>query len=133
MTKQKTVILWGQNDLLTRAMEMFLKADEKETWHVIRFPESECISALVEQVQKSKPDLVILYPSIPEDASDPLMRLFERQPELRVIADQPESKVITVNLENNEMQVYSKHSLTVRHASDLLSVIEDRYFSNRPI
>ena len=119
--------------MLTKAMEMLLKADEKETWHVIRFPESACISALVEQVQKSKPDLVILYPSMPEDASDPLLRLFEKQPALKVIANQPESKVITVNLENNEMQVYSKHSITVRHASDLLSVIEDRYFSNHPI
>jgi DNA-binding NarL/FixJ family response regulator len=133
MTKQKTVILWGQDDLLTEAIEMFFKAGEKDIWQVIKFSEKECVSALVEQVQKCKPELVILHRSMPGDVSDPLMRLLEEQPELKVLADQPESRVITVSLENNVMQVYSKHSITVRYTSDLLSVIEDRYFSNHPI
>ena len=131
--KQKTVILWGRNDLLTNAIEMIFRAGAREAWQVIKFPEAECISVLVEQVQKSKPDLVILYSSKPDDSSDPLMRLFEEQPELKVIADQPESRVITVSLENNVMQVYSKHSVTVRHASDLMSLIDDRNFLEYPV
>jgi hypothetical protein len=133
MPKPKTVILWGQNDLLTKAMEMFLTTGETDKWEVISFPANQCISSLVEQVRRIKPDLVIIYHAKPDDDSDPLMKLFQEQPELRVIADQPESRVITVSLENNVMQVYSKHSITVRQASDLLSVIEDRYFSENPV
>jgi hypothetical protein len=132
MTKQRKVILWGQNDLLTRAMEMYLTAGETEPWEVVRFPANQCISSLVEQVQKTKPDLVIFYQPKPDDNSDPLIKLFEEQPELRVLANQPESRVITISLDNNVMQVYSKHSVTVRQASDLLAVIEDRYFSENP-
>lgn len=133
MTKRKTAILWGQNDLLTKAMEMFLTAGEKHTWDVIRFPASEPISALVEQVQRIKPELVILYQPQPCDGSDPLIKLILEQPELKVLADQPDSKIITVSLENNVMQVYDKHSITVRQMSDLLSVIEDRYLLQNPL
>ena len=133
MPKPKTVILWGPNDLLTKAMEMFLTTGETDKWDVIRFPADQCISSLVDEVQKTKPDLVILYQAQPVDDSDPLIRLLQEQPELKVIANQPESRVIIVSLENNVMQVYSKRSITVRQVSDLLSVIENRYFSDQPV
>ncbi len=121
MPKPRTVILWGQNDLLTKAMEMFLTAGE--AWDVIKLPANQCITALVEQVQKIKPDLVIIYQAKPGDDSDSLSKLIQEQPDLRMI---------TVSLENNVMQVYSKRSITVRQVADLLSVIEDRYFSENP-
>ena len=124
MPNPKTVILWGQNDLLTKAMEMFLTADESEAWNVIKLPADQCIAGLVEQVQSIKPDLVILYQANPGDDSDQLGKL---------IQDQPDLKMITVSLENNVMQVYSKRSITVRQVSDLLSVLEDRYFSDEPV
>ena len=124
----KIAILWGQNDLLTQAMEMFLTAGESKEWDVIRLPANASMPVLVEQVQKIKPDLVILYQPNPAKDSDPLIQLMHEQPDLTVLADQPESRVIIVSLENNVMQVYSKRSVTVRRASDLLSVIEDRYF-----
>ena len=124
MPKPKTVILWGQNDLLTKAMEMFLTAGESEAWHVIKLPADQCIAALVEQVQSIQPDLVILYQANPGGDSDQLGKL---------IQDQPDLKMITVSLENNVMQVYSKRSITIRQVSDLLSVIEDRYFSDDPV
>ena len=123
MPKPKTVLLWGQDDLLTKAMEMFLMAGQTQTWEVIRLPANPCISSLLEQSRKIQPDLVLLYQAKSEDAAEALMKL---------IADQPESRVITVSLENNVMQVYSKHSITVRQVSDLLSVMEDRYFSENP-
>lgn len=123
MPKPKTVLLWGQNDLLTKAMEMFLTENESEQWNIIKLPADQCIAALVEQVQKFKPDLVILYQAKPADDSDELGKLIQQQPDLRMI---------TVSLENNVMQVYNKRSITVRQVSDLLSVIENRYFSNQP-
>jgi hypothetical protein len=124
MPKPKTVLLWGQNDLLTKAMEMFLTENESEQWNIIKLPANQCITALVEQVQKIKPDLVILYQAKPFDDSDELGKLIQQQPDLRMII---------VSLENNVMQVYSKHSITVRHVSDLLSVIENRYFLDQPV
>ena len=124
MPKPKTVLLWGQNDLLTKAMELFLTAGEAETWEVMKLPADQCISVLVEQVQKIKPDLVILYQAKPLDDADEVGKLIQQQPDLRMI---------TVSLENNVMQVYSKRSITVRQVSDLLSVIENRYFSDQPV
>lgn len=94
-------------------------AGETETWQVIKLSGDQCVSTLVEQMRRIKPDLVILYESSPGGCS-PLSKLIQEQPDL---------KIITVSLENNVMQLYSKRSITVRQASDLLSVIEDRYFS----
>jgi hypothetical protein len=122
MTKPKTAILWGQDDLLAQAMEIFLM--DRESWEVSRIPTNECTCSLVEQVRKVKPDLVILHQGKHSDNSDPLMELIKEQPDLRLI---------TVCLENNVMQVYSKRSITVRKVSDLLSVIEDRDFSENPV
>lgn len=131
MTKRKTAMLWGQDDVLAQAIEIFLR--NEEAWEVIRIPANQCIHSLVEEAQRIKPNLVILYQGKGADHSDPLMRLIEAEPELKVIADQPELKIITVSLENNVMQVYSKQSIVVRKVSDLLSVIEDRNFSECPI
>lgn len=124
MPKPKTVILWGQNDLLTKALEMFLTAGEADAWEVIKLPGGQCLTGLVEEVQKIKPDLVIFYQAFPQDDLDSLTKLMHDQPDLRMI---------TVSLENNVMQVYSKRSITIRQVSDLLSVIEDRHFSEKPV
>ena len=131
MTKPKTVILWGQDDLLAQAMEIFLT--NAESWAVVRMSANQDICALVEQVQRIKPDLLILCQGKFENNSDPLVKWIHDQPELRVIINQQHLRVITVNPENNLMQVYSKHSLTLRKASDLLSIVEDRYFSDHPM
>jgi hypothetical protein len=121
MSKSKTAILWGPDDLLAQAMEFFLTAGE--LWEVIRIPVDRGTDCLIEQARKIKPEVIILHTEIcTEDLSLP-MQLIKAQPNLRV--------VIT-SLENNEMQVYSKHSVTLHQASDLLSVIEDRYFSENP-
>ena len=121
MTKPKTAILWGEDDLLSEGIETFLR-DEK-TWSVIRIPSNQSLCSLVEQVQTISPDLVVLSQGERGDRADSLMKLLQ---------DQPNSKVIVVSLENNLMQVYSKHSITVRRVSDLLSIIEDRYFFDHP-
>ena len=103
MTKSKTAILWGPDDLLAQAMEFFLRAGE--TWEVVRISTDQSTSSLMEQVRRIRPDVVILYQgNFVNDESLP-MQLF---------LDQPNLKVVTVSLENNLMQVYSKHSITVR-------------------
>lgn len=130
MTKPKTAILWGPDDLLAQALEILLT--NEETWEVIRISSSQPVSSLVEQVQKARPTIVILCQGKCGDESDPLMKLLQEGSELKVIADRPESKVIVVSLHNNVVQVYSKHSIMVRKVSDLVSVIEDSQYSKNP-
>ena len=120
--KSKTAIFWCRNDLLAQAMEFFLTA--KETWEVIRIPIERGADYLVKQANRISPDVIILYTG--NCVNDPSLPV-------RLIQDQPNLKVVTVNLEDNQMQVYSKHSVTVRTAADLLTVIEDRYFSDHPV
>jgi hypothetical protein len=117
MSKAKKVILWGRDDLLTKAVEIFLTAGIRE---VIRIPMEHGADYLVECAKKIKPDVVIVYV---DDVNLPL----------RLIQDQPNFKVVIVSLQDNQMQVYSKHSILVREVSDLLSVIEDRYFLENPV
>jgi hypothetical protein len=118
MKKTKRAILWGSNDLLSRAMELFLTAGE--TWEVIRIPVEQGHTYLLGQAKLIHPNVIILYtkncfenPSLP-------MELIQYQPNLQVV---------TVSLEENQMQVYSKQSIQIRAAADLMSIIEDRYFS----
>ena len=129
MTKPGKVVLWGEDELLTRAMEMLLMDQQTEPWQVIRLAAHMGNASIVETIRRIMPDLVIIYQAKPYKDCDPLIKLLHEQPDLAVLADQPEARVIIVSLENNVVQVYSKHSITVRQVSDLLSVIEDRYFS----
>ena len=122
MNKSKKAILWGPDDLLTRAMEIFLTT--AESWEVIRIPVEQGYACMLERAKQIQPHVIILYADhCVEDPSLP-MQLIQQQPNLRVV---------TVSLEENQMQVYSKHSLMVRQAADLLSIIEDRYFSVHPV
>ena len=125
MTKQRTAILWGPDDLFAQAMEILLK--NAQGCELIKMPAGLCIGSMVEQVQAIKPDLLIFYQEKYGEEPDPLMSLLLERPELRALADLPQLKVIIVSLENNVMQVYSKHSVTIRKPSDLLAIIEDRY------
>jgi hypothetical protein len=114
MNRVKTAILWGQDDLLAEAIKILFK--KEQGWQVFLIPPCSDLSSLVETVQKARPELVIICHSSVRDDSDPLLKLIQEQPEL---------KVITVSLTDNAIQVYSKHTVTVRSVSDLLSLIED--------
>jgi hypothetical protein len=118
MNRVKTAILWGPDDLLAEAMEIIFK--NEEGWHVIRIPFCSGLSSLVQEVHSVGPELVIICHSSVRDDSDALLKLIQEQPELKVIA---------VSLTNNLMHVYSKHTVTIRSVSDLLSVIDDGSFS----
>ena len=118
MTKSKKAILWGQDDLLAHSIEIFLTTGE--TWEVIRIPIGLGDDDLLDQAKAIRPDVIILYEGNCAMAKSLPMQLIQAQPDL---------KVVTVSLEDNRMQVFSKHSVTVRRVSDLLAIIEDRYFS----
>jgi hypothetical protein len=131
MNTVKTAVLWGQDDLLAEAIKILFK--QEPGWQLIWIPPCSGLSSLVEEVQKAWPELVIICHGSGRDGADPLLKLIQEQPILSVIAGQPELKVITVSLTDNAIQVYSKHTVTVRSVSDLLSAIEDRSFSSHPM
>jgi hypothetical protein len=115
--KTKKAILWGPDDLLTRSMELFLT--NAESWETIRISVEQGYACLLEQARQIKPHVIILYAEhCIEDPNLPL----------QLIQHQPNLKVVVVSLEGNQMQVYSKHSLLVHRASDLLSIMEKDYF-----
>jgi chemotaxis response regulator CheB len=121
MKTSKKAILWGHNDLLTKSMELFLTAGE--TWQVIKIPAVQGNACLLEQTRQLQPDVIILYAeNYVEDPPLP-MQLIQQQPNLRVII---------VSLEENQIQIYSRQSIIVREAADLLSIIENRYFLGHP-
>jgi hypothetical protein len=118
----RTAIIWGPDDMLTQAMEFFLKAEE--TWQVIRISPDQSIDTLSEQIKRIQPDVIILHTgNCASNTSLPI----------QLIQEYPNVRVITASLENNQMQVYSKQSIRLRKASDLLSIIEDRNLSNHPV
>jgi hypothetical protein len=121
MRISKTAIIWGQDDLLSQAMEIFLRAEQ--TWEVIRIPIEKGINHLIEQAKRIGPDVIILYAgNCIHDISLPV----------QLIREQSNLRIIIVNLKDNQVQLYSTYSLIVRDVSDLLSIIENGHLSDHP-
>jgi hypothetical protein len=118
----RTAVIWGPDDLLAQAIEFFLKAED--TWQVIRISADQSVEDLFEQIKRIRPDVIILHTGNCAGNTSLAAQLLQDFPKLRVI---------TTSLEDNQMQVYSKYSIRVRNASELLSIIEDRYFSASPV
>jgi hypothetical protein len=113
MTKSKTIVLWGREDLLSSSVELFLTA--QKGWHVISISDEENFDALLLAVDKVHPDVVILQQGDRAGNSNLPIKLLQ---------DHPKLKVITVSLNDNLMEVYSKQNILVKSASDLISVVE---------
>ena len=109
----RKVVLWGRDDVLTQAVHSFLEAGAN--WKVARVLSSDDVRNLFKKVIEEKPDVVILcQDKVNGDSTLPL----------RLINEQFCPKVVTVNLENNQLQVYSKQDIVIEGVSDLLCVIE---------
>ena len=113
MTKSKTIVLWGREDLLSSSVELFLTA--QKGWKVISISNEESFSALLEAVDRVHPDVVIIHQGDHSANSSLPMQLIQDYPGLRVI---------TMSLQDNLMEVYSKQNILVKAASDLISVVE---------
>jgi len=113
MVKSRTVILFGREDLLARAIEIFLS--NKKEWEVIRISDKHSEKVLIREVDKANPDVVILCQGDSIGQNDLPWRLMQSHPEI---------KVITIGLENNVMGIYNKKMVLVREVPDLLTVID---------
>jgi len=117
--QRRKVILCGRDDLLTQAVHLFLES--RTQWNVIRVLSDVHGPEIIPEITGSKPDVVILCQDrVFEDSILPL----------RLISEELCQKVVTVNLENNQLQVYSKKDIVIKEVSDLLCVIEGDIFSN---
>lgn len=115
--RNKKAVLWGQVDVLAQAIGQFLEASM--IWDVTRIPTEAGAEILVRETRRVNPDIVILCQErVDDDASLPI----------RLIQGQPCCRVVTVELESNQIQVYSKQNVIVQGASDLLSIIESGIF-----
>ena len=114
MTKTRSILIWGNEDILSSSIELFLDANEK--WNVVNLSNKDDLEALTMAVDATQPDIVIINHGYQNDLTNL---------PLQFLMDHPGIKVITLNLENNAMEVYSKQEILVKQASDLIAVIEN--------
>ncbi len=114
--KSRKVIVWGQDDLLSRAVNFFLAA--RKDWDVVSFSSERGIDFLIQQIEILKPDVVVVYQTKCVNSARMMMQLFYTRPELTMI---------TVNPQENSMEVYNKKQVDVQEVSDLISVVEGDY------
>ena len=114
MTKPKKIVIWGGEDILSSAIELFLAA--KGDWKVISISNTENLDALTLAVETKQPDIVIIYQECQNVPTNLLLQLLQEHPAI---------KVIQISLENNVMEIYSKQNLLLKQASDLITAIEN--------
>ena len=93
----KKVVLWRRKDLLGEVMESFLNT--QNDWDIINVTEDEPAKFFIEQVEKNKPDVVVIYEGAYVSTTPLPALLMQACPTLRVI---------TVNFENNSLDLINK-------------------------
>ena len=112
MTIPKTIMLWGQENLLSSTLELILAT--QKGWRVINIASEENCDALIQAVDKVNPDVVIFHRDVFENNFHLPTALFHNHPNL---------KVITASLASNTMEVYSKQNFMIMSSSDLISAV----------
>jgi len=112
--EEKTIILWGQDDMLIRAVEDLLITGKG--WKVIRISNDCDEVALAQMVEQVTPDVLIVH----ESAFACNVRLL-----IKFVMDYSRLKILTIGLENNQMEIYIKQRIYIKKASDLLAAIEN--------
>ena len=110
--KPKTILLWSREDLLSTSVEFFLAAQEE--WNVVSVSGNK-VATLVRNIHEINPDVVIISQERCRKNMELLMDLFLQYPELRII---------TLNMDDNQIEVYSKQNIMVQTASDFIAIVE---------
>ena len=113
MTNSKTILLWGNDDLLSSYIQDLLTG--QKGWKVICIPIEDEVDMVLQVVHREQPHSVIIQSG--DRSSIPFI------PTL-LLQINPNLVVMTLNLNNNLMEVYSKQDILIRSSSDLISVIE---------
>ena len=110
----KTVIVWGQYDLLAEAVEHLLSVHKH--WHVIRISDHEDETALASAIAGVNPDVLIVHAGVLSGNEHLLIKF---------VQDHSKLKIITLSLESNLIEIYNKHTICINQASDLLAAIQE--------
>jgi hypothetical protein len=113
-TEPKTVIVWGQYDLLAEAVEHLLAT--RNGWKVIRVSDECDQDALAREVERVNPEALIVHEGALSINGHTLIKF---------VQDHSKLKIITLSLENNSIEIYNKQTICINAASDLLAVIDD--------
>ena len=114
--KSKMVLVWGQDDLLSWAVNFFLTT--RKDWDVVSLSSERGIDFLIQEVETLHPDVVIVYQTKCVNSARLLMQLLYTRPELTMV---------TVSPQENSIEVYSKKQIYVQEVSDLISVVDGEY------
>ena len=109
----KKILLWGQDDLLSSSVKLFLTS--QQGWEVVNIPQEENLEALIQAVDEAHPYVVLVHQG--NCKHDPNLPI-------RLLKNHPELKVILFDLGKEMMEVYSKEDVLVKSASDLIAVVE---------
>ena len=116
----RKALIWGQDDLFTRAIHLLLGA--RTEWEVVDISNDSTVENLIRKTKRITPEVVILCRE--EINNDPALPL-------RLLREHQCLRVISMNLESNLVQVYGRDSAVLHSASDFLSVVDGSYFVNQ--
>jgi len=111
--ESKTIVLLGQEDLLSTSVELLLGG--QKGWNVVNIPNDDNLDTLSKAVDKFNPDVVIIHQGLCTDDLHLPTALLQNRPEV---------KVITLSLKDNLIEIYNKKNVVVKSASDLISIID---------
>jgi DNA-binding NarL/FixJ family response regulator len=109
----KTILIWGQDDILSLSMELFLSS--QDGWQVICVPSEHDFEELIQTVDLVNPDVVIVR----QDGLASTSSLAEI-----LLQGHSGMKVIAISLDDNQMEVYCKKKILVKSSADLISEVE---------
>ena len=122
MVNTRKAIVWGRDDLLARVVNHVLGANK--SLDIVEVSSVDPEENLFGEIQRVKPDVVILCQEKIED--NPTLPL-------KLIWNCQTLRVISVDMVGNFVQVYSKYNVVLQNASDLLSVVEGRWFAEKEL
>lgn len=109
----KKILLWGQDDLLSSSVNLFLTS--QQDWEVVNIHQEETLEAVIQAVDEANPYVALIHqrncngtPNLP----------------IRLLKNHPGLKVVLFDLGKEMMEVYSKEDVLVKSASDLIAVVE---------
>jgi hypothetical protein len=112
MKKPKTCLLWSEDDLLGRTVELLLQPD----WEVIRVVRPACLQGLIQMITEVNPDAAIICLMNADDDSRLSLPLVQACPRVKIIIISPDTNVV---------EVYEKRRVQLHQAADLLQVLEN--------
>ncbi len=114
LRQPKTIVLWGQDDLLTQAVEALLTS--QAGWQVIRICDQTDETMVVSKLKAVEPQVLIVHQ---DTFSRSLQLLFE------FVQKYSELRIITINLDNNKMEIFNKQTIYLKEVSGLMSIIAE--------